>query len=234
MAGHNASVSAELKQHFPLDLRWLDRFDPTTRLITGRPYEVCKRVLDAFLIICASPALLPAFVLCAVLIKFESPGGPLFFMQERTGRHGRRFQMYKFRTMVPEAETLKDDVMRFNERRWPDFRITHDPRVTGVGAILRKTGLDELPQFFNVVRGDMSLVGPRPTSFQCETYDLWQTERLEVTPGITGLWQIVGRDASEFDERARLDIAYIERRCLSVDIQIMWRTVAATLAHLRR
>jgi lipopolysaccharide/colanic/teichoic acid biosynthesis glycosyltransferase len=128
--------------------------------------------------------------------------------------------------MVPNADVLKKELAHLNELQWPDFKITNDPRITRMGRFLRKTSLDELPQLLNVLRGDMSLVGPRPTSFSPETYELWQTERLDVMPGITGLWQIMGRGSMEFDDRVRLDVAYIERRCVWLDIQILLRTVA--------
>jgi lipopolysaccharide/colanic/teichoic acid biosynthesis glycosyltransferase len=137
--------------------------------------------------------------------------------------------MFKFRTMVPDAEELKKELAHLNELQWPDFKITNDPRITRMGRFLRKSSLDELPQLLNVLRGEMSLVGPRPTSFSAQTYDLWQTERLDVLPGLTGLWQIIGRGSMEFDERVRLDIAYIERRSLSLDIQILFRTVLVAL-----
>jgi len=116
-----------------------------------------------------------------------------------------------------------------NELQWPDFKITNDPRITRVGRILRKTSLDELPQIINILKGEMTLVGPRPTSFSAETYDLWHTERLDVTPGLTGLWQITGRASMEFEERVRLDVAYIQRRSVMFDIMILLRTVVATL-----
>jgi lipopolysaccharide/colanic/teichoic acid biosynthesis glycosyltransferase len=135
--------------------------------------------------------------------------------------------MYKFRTMVPNAEELKAKYAHLNELKWPDFKITNDPRVTFLGRVLRKTSLDELPQLFNVLRGEMSLVGPRPTSFGAETYQLWHTERLDVIPGLTGLWQVEGRAHVEFDDRLRLDIAYIERASLWLDIVILFRTIAA-------
>ncbi len=112
---------------------------------------------------------------------------------------------------------------------WPDFKISDDPRVTRIGRILRKTSLDELPQTFNVIKGDMSLVGPRPTSFSADTYTLWHTERLEVQPGITGLWQVSGRSDVDFDERLRLDIEYIRQRSLWFDMKLLYRTVAAVL-----
>ncbi len=210
-------------------LEWIDRFEPGQELVHGRTYYVLKRLIDLTLVLLAMPILGSAFVACAILIKLESPGGPVMFTQARTGKGGRRFRMYKFRSMVPNAEELKQELMHLNELQWPDFKITDDPRVTRIGKILRKTSLDELPQILNVIRGEMSLVGPRPTSFAANTYELWQTERLDVTPGLTGLWQIVGRGETEFDDRLRLDIAYIERRCLWLDIQILVRTFTTIL-----
>jgi lipopolysaccharide/colanic/teichoic acid biosynthesis glycosyltransferase len=168
---------------------------------------------------------LPVFLLVSLLIKLESPDGPIFFTQERTGKHGKRFKMYKFRSMVPSAEELKLQLAHLNELKWPDFKISNDPRVTRIGNILRKTSLDELPQLLNILKGEMSLVGPRPTSFSADTYDLWQTARLDVIPGLTGLWQIIGRGETEFYERLRLDIAYIKHRSLWLDVQILFRTV---------
>jgi lipopolysaccharide/colanic/teichoic acid biosynthesis glycosyltransferase len=135
--------------------------------------------------------------------------------------------MYKFRTMVPDAETLKAQYAHLNELQYPDFKITNDPRITRLGKFLRKTSLDELPQMFNILKGEMSLVGPRPTSFGPETYKLWHTSRLDVMPGLTGLWQVFGRAELEFDDRLRLDIAYIERASLRLDIFLLLMTVFA-------
>jgi len=210
-------------------LEWIESFKPGQQIISGRAYHIVKRCLDLTIVLLALPVLATAFLLCALLIKIESPGGPIMFTQDRTGKGGRRFRMYKFRSMVPNAEEMKKELMHLNELQWPDFKITNDPRVLRVGKIMRKTSLDELPQILNVIRGDMSLVGPRPTSFSASTYALWQTERLDVTPGLTGLWQIVGRGETEFDDRLRLDIAYIERRCIWLDIQILVRTFTAVL-----
>jgi lipopolysaccharide/colanic/teichoic acid biosynthesis glycosyltransferase len=170
---------------------------------------------------------LPLNGIVALIIQLTSPGAPVIFKQQRTGKGGRRFQMYKFRTMVPNAEELKSNYAHLNELKWPDFKITNDPRITPIGRFLRKTSLDELPQLFNVLRGEMSLVGPRPTSFGPETYKLWHTSRLDVMPGLTGLWQIIGRAQLEFDDRLRLDIAYIERASLWLDFNILLRTVLA-------
>ena len=209
------------------DDAWIRKFDPRKRTLTGRSYLRAKRIFDLVVVILASPFWLPVFALIALLIKITSPGAPAIFPQFRTGRGGKRFRMYKFRSMVPNAEELKEEYAHLNELQWPDFKITNDPRITPVGRILRKTSLDELPQLLNVLRGEMSLVGPRPTSFSAETYQLWHTERLDVIPGLTGLWQIIGRAQLEFDERLRLDIAYIERASLWFDINILIRTVLA-------
>lgn len=189
-------------------------------------YERIKRVVDLTICLLALPFIFPVLLVCALLIWLDDPG-PVFFKQLRTGKGGGRFPMYKFRTMVTNAEELKIQYAHLNELTWPDFKMTNDPRVTRVGKILRKTSLDELPQIINVLKGDMSLVGPRPTSFDVSTYSLPHTERLEVLPGITGLWQISGRSDIDFDQRLLLDIEYIERRSLWFDLQILFGTVAA-------
>jgi lipopolysaccharide/colanic/teichoic acid biosynthesis glycosyltransferase len=183
--------------------------------------------MDLTLVILSSPIWLPVVGVITLLIRITSPGAPAIFTQLRTGKGGKRFQMYKFRTMVPNAEALKVQYAHLNELQWPDFKITNDPRITPLGRILRKSSLDELPQLFNLLRGEMSLVGPRPTSFGPETYELWHTQRLDVVPGMTGLWQIEGRAKLEFDDRLRLDIAYIERASLGYDLHILLRTVGA-------
>ena len=206
---------------------WIKKFDPQKRLLTGTAYFLTKRVMDLFLVLVTLPLWLPLNGIIALIIRITSPGAPVIFTQLRTGKGGRRFHMYKFITMVPEAEELKSKYSHLNELQWPDFKITNDPRITRIGRFLRKTSLDELPQLFNILRGEMSLVGPRPTSFGPETYKLWHTSRLDVMPGLTGLWQIIGRAQLEFDDRLRLDIAYIERACIWLDINILFRTVMA-------
>jgi len=211
------------------ELAWVSRIDPQRALLRGRFYLAAKRLMDITLVLLAMPLLLPLMGLIALLIQLDSPGAPVVFTQMRTGKGGMPFKMYKFRTMVANAEEMKKELMHLNELQWPDFKITNDPRITRVGKFLRKTSMDEFPQFFNVLKGEMSLVGPRPTSFSAKTYKLWQTERLDVQPGLTGLWQIVGRASTEFDERLRMDIAYITHRCLWLDIQILVRTYAAVL-----
>ena len=211
------------------DLSWIDQYRMQRSWLRKKSYLVFKRIFDLTACILALPLLVPVFALVALLIKLESPGGTVMFTQQRTGKGGKRFAMYKFRTMVPNAEQMKQELAHLNELKWPDFKITNDPRITRVGKILRKTSLDELPQLINVLRGEMSLVGPRPTSFAANTYMLWQTQRLDVVPGLTGLWQIYGRGESEFDARLRLDIAYIKHRCFALDIEILIRTVSSVL-----
>lgn len=223
----SASFSPATAQIVTTGVPWLDRFKPGDAWIRGRWYHLAKRAIDVIAVLIVLPILLPLFALICVAIKLDSPDGAITFSQLRTGRGGRRFRMLKFRSMVANAEELKRELAHLNELNWPDFKITNDPRVTRVGRVLRKTSLDELPQIWNVVRGDMSLVGPRPTSFEASTYSLWHTERLDVSPGLTGLWQIIGRGETEFDDRLRLDIAYIERRCIWLDIQILVRTATA-------
>lgn len=211
----------------PYELSWLDKYHPERNLIQGPLYFFLKRLFELVAVITTAPIWLLVLLAIWILIKLDSPGDPVFFIQERTGKNGRRFGMYKIRTMVTNAEELKTQYAYLNELHWPDFKITNDPRITRIGKILRKTSLDELPQLFNVVKGEMSLVGPRPTSFSSDTYELWQTERLDVTPGMTGLWQIIGRGSTEFDQRLRLDITYIQKRCLLLDFEILVRTFLA-------
>ena len=196
-----------------------------------RAYFLKKRTLDLAVCVLALPFALPILLACALLVKLTSRG-PVFFVQERTGFGGRRFKMLKFRTMVPGAADMKDALKAESQIEGPDFKLTNDPRITRVGRFLRKSSLDEAPQIWNVLRGDMSLVGPRPTSFSAETYDLWHTERLDVMPGLTGLWQIGGRGEIDFDARARLDIAYVRHQSFPLDLSILLRTIPAVL--LRR
>jgi lipopolysaccharide/colanic/teichoic acid biosynthesis glycosyltransferase len=187
-----------------------------------------KRLMDVVVCAMALPIALVIGILCAVAIWLDSPG-PILLRQPRTGLHGRRFRMYKFRTMVPNAEELKASLAHLNILPPPDFKIPDDPRITRVGRVLRKTSLDELPQLLNVLAGQMSLVGPRPTSFAVSTYRLWHAERLEVRPGITGIWQVRARGSSTFDERLRMDIEYIDRMSPILDLQILGLTVISMI-----
>ena len=195
----------------------------------SRSYLRGKRAFDLAVCLLLAPVVLPLLALCAIAIFLESPTAPVHIAQLRTGKDGVRFRMFKFRTMVPNAEALKPALAHLNERPWPDFKITNDPRITRVGRVLRQTSLDELPQLINVLRGEMSLVGPRPTSFEPSTYSFWHTFRLEVAPGVTGLWQVEGRNKTNFDERLRLDIQYIRRRSFALDLKILLQTVPTVL-----
>jgi len=195
----------------------------------NRRYDRLKRAFDLSVCFLLLPVALPIIGICALLIYLED-GGKIFLRQQRTGKGGNRFGMFKLRTMVPNATELREQLLHLNELTLPDFKMTNDPRITRIGKFLRKTSLDELPQLFNVLRGEMSLVGPRPTSFAADTYSLWQTERLEVLPGVTGLWQVSGRSDIDFDDRLKLDIEYIETRSFRCDFSILVRTFTVVLA----
>ena len=184
-------------------------------------YLPIKRMMDLVLSIISLPIVLPVLLLASVAIRLDTPG-PAFFIQERIGQHGRHFRLYKLRTMVANAEELKASVL---DSRTVHFKTLADPRITRVGRFLRKTSLDELPQLFNVIRGEMSLVGPRPTSLNLATYEPWHERRLDVRPGVTGLWQVRGRNAMTFDERVRLDLEYIDHLSLANDLKLLGQTV---------
>ena len=222
-------TTCESIQDMARQIKWLQDIPSQKPAANQRSYRISKRVMDLSISMLALPFLAVVMFLTALLIKLEDPHGPVFFFQYRTGKDGRRFKMYKFRTMVHNAEEMKKELAHMNELQWPDFKITNDPRITRVGRFLRKTSLDELPQMINVLRGEMSLVGPRPTSFSAGTYELWQTERLDVIPGLTGLWQILGRSSIEFCERVCLDIIYIERRSIKLDFLILTHTFLAVV-----
>ncbi len=192
-------------------------------------YWLFKRALDLVVSLVALLVLSPLMLLIALLTLLSDPRAPVLFRQERTGMGGRRFELLKFRTMVRNAEALKEQLRGESVVAWPDFRLPHDPRVTRIGRVLRKTSLDELPQLVNVLRGDMSLVGPRPTSFGGETYELWQTGRLDFRPGITGPWQVHGRDTLDFEERSRLEIAFFRHPSLWKELRILLATIPVVL-----
>jgi len=166
----------------------------------------------------------------AFLIKITSRG-PIIFRQERVGLRGRKFYMYKFRTMVYNAEKLKSGLEEMNESDGPTFKIKHDPRITMIGRILRKTGLDELPQLFNVLKGEMSLIGPRPPlASEVEKYERWHMRRLSVKPGITCTWQIIqNRNEVVFDNWMKLDIQYIDNWSIKKDIQLFIKTIKTVI-----
>lgn len=188
-------------------------------------YEIIKRLID---IICSFMGLLafsPLFIIIAIIIKFTSKG-PVFFSQKRVGKYGREFDMYKFRSMVVNAEELKEKLAAQNEMSGPMFKMKDDPRVTKVGKFIRKTSLDELPQLWNVLKGDMSLVGPRPSlPKEVAQFEDWMHRRLEVKPGLTCYWQVSGRNNIDFEDWMKLDIRYVEERNLFVDIKLIFKTI---------
>ena len=196
---------------------------------------IAKRVIDFVGALCGSVGLLLMMLIIAPMIRLDS-AGPVFFRQRRLGRGGRPFWVYKFRTMTIDAEARLGDLEGRNESAGGVlFKIRSDPRVTRVGRILRRTSLDELPQVINVLRGEMSLVGPRPLQLRdCERLESLEPEgfarRLTVTPGLTGAWQVGGRSAVDCDGMLRLDLDYIERWSLLTDLRIIWRTVIVVLS----
>ncbi|HBC00542.1 MAG TPA: sugar transferase [Pseudomonas sp.] len=193
----------------------------------GTPWSLSrtKRVTEALCAVAMLIVLSPLLVMVAASIKLTSQG-PVFFIQQRTGFRGRRFGMVKFRTMVVNAEELKESLRHLNKHGAGsvDFKIDRDPRVTAIGQWLRRSSLDELPNLLNVVRGDMRLVGPRPTSFDAHRYHNHHLGRLSIYPGITGLWQISGRSEIDFDDRVALDLAYISQQSPWLDLKILLKT----------
>jgi lipopolysaccharide/colanic/teichoic acid biosynthesis glycosyltransferase len=188
-----------------------------------------KRAIDIAICVLISPLVLIVLAACAIAIRLDSPGAVLF-TQQRTGRNGVRFAMYKFRTMVHNAEELKPSLQHLNILPPPDFKIPNDPRITGVGKFLRKTSLDELPQLVNVLFGDMSLVGPRPClEWEARMFPAEFQPRFSVRPGITGLWQVSGRSDLSWEDSVRLDLYYVENWSFAGDIQILWKTVSAVV-----
>ena len=190
-----------------------------------------KRALDVLAAGLALVALSPLFLFLILAIKIEDRG-PVLYCSERVGRGGRCFRFLKFRSMVPSADSCRDGLQNLNEVDGPVFKIENDPRITRIGKVLRRTSMDELPQFWNVFRGDMTCVGPRPPiPSEVENYEPWQLERLSVRPGLTCLWQISGRSRIGFDEWMRLDMEYIHHhRSFSSDVRILLRTLPAVIS----
>jgi exopolysaccharide biosynthesis polyprenyl glycosylphosphotransferase len=183
-----------------------------------------KSILDYVISIMVIVLLSPFMLVIAFLIKLD--GGPVFFQQKRTGLNGRHFMCYKFRTMIVNAESLQQSLMTQNEQEGPVFKIKHDPRVTKIGHFLRKTSLDELPQFINVLKGEMAVVGPRPPiPSEVKQYQRWQNRRLSMKPGITCIWQVSGRNNIPFEQWMKMDMQYIDTWSLKLDLIILLKTV---------
>ena len=193
-------------------------------------YLVSKRLIDIIGAIFGLIITFPILVLIALFIKLEDPKGPIFFMQARNRNEIDTFKMYKFRSMYVDAEERLEELIHLNEQTGPVFKIKNDPRITKIGKIIRKTSLDELPQLINVLKGDMSLVGPRPAlPREVEQYTPYQMQRLLVKPGITCIWQASGRNKISFDEWVELDLEYIKKRSLWLDLKLILMTIPALL-----
>jgi exopolysaccharide biosynthesis polyprenyl glycosylphosphotransferase len=204
-------------------------------------YQTLKRAVDVGLSVLFLLLTFPIFLAVAILVKLDSPG-PVFFRQQRVGQGNRPFTFYKFRTMVHNADSevhrryvqsliRQAAVAPDAHGQTPAYKLARDPRITRVGHILRRTSLDELPQFINVLKGDMSIVGPRPPlPYEVQEYQDWHMARLAVLPGITGLWQVMGRSRVTFDEMVRMDLRYIKQQSLLLDFKIMVLTIPAILS----
>ena len=193
------------------------------------PYARLKRIFDIVVALLALILFSPIMLLAALLIRLTSPG-PIIFRQVRVGKGGRYFWCYKFRSMCVDAEQKKQQLLHLNEAKGPVFKMKRDPRVTPVGAILRKLSIDELPQLINVLKGDMSIVGPRPPiPSEVEQYNEQARQRLAVLPGLTCLWQVSGRSNISFDRWVELDLAYIENMSFLTDLKILLQTIPAVL-----
>jgi lipopolysaccharide/colanic/teichoic acid biosynthesis glycosyltransferase len=197
---------------------------------TSKPVHFGIRALDFVLSLSALIVLLPLFIVLAIIVRIDSPG-PVLFKQKRVGHNGEEFWFYKFRSMVADAEAQRLALQKMNEASGPIFKIKNDPRLTNCGRWMRRFSLDELPQFINVLRGDMSLVGPRPAlPSEVATYTTRHRRRLDIKPGITGLWQVMGRSDLSFDRSVELDIEYVEQVSVPLYLSILVKTVPAVLS----
>ena len=187
-------------------------------------YNFIKRTIDIIGSLCGLILLSPLLLVIGILIKSDSKG-PIIFAQKRVGLNGKEFKMYKFRSMVVNAEELKDKLKENNEMSGPMFKMKDDPRITKIGKFIRKTSIDELPQLINVLKGDMSLVGPRPSlPKEVKEFEPWMIRRLEVKPGLTCYWQVMGRNSIDFEDWMKLDIKYVNERSLWLDIKLIFKT----------
>lgn len=200
------------------------------KLNISRGYLILKRLIDVVGAAIGMIVLSPILIVIAILIKIEDPKGKVVFSQGRVGQNGQMFKMYKFRSMVHNAEELKDTLMKQNERSGPMFKMKNDPRVTKVGKFIRKTSIDEIPQLINILKGEMSFVGPRPSlQKEVEQFEPWMMKRLDVKPGLTCYWQVYGRNNVGFEEWMKLDVKYVEERNILIDIKLIFKTFAVFL-----
>nr|WP_277613946.1 sugar transferase [Neobacillus muris] len=192
----------------------------------GKIYLFSKRVIDIIGASCGIILLSLLFIIIGILIKIEDPKGKVFFSQKRVGLYGKEFKMYKFRSMVSNAEEKLAELLKYNEVSGAMFKMKEDPRITKVGKFIRKSSIDELPQLFNVLKGDMSLVGPRPPlPREVAEYTEYDRQRLMVAPGCTGLWQVSARNSVGFKEMVELDLTYIRKQSFFFDIKLILKTV---------
>jgi len=193
-------------------------------------YEVSKRLIDIIGAFVGLVVLLPLLIVVSILVKIDDPKGSVFYYQTRVGKNERLFRMYKFRSMVRDADKQLEQLLAQNEIEGAMFKMKHDPRITRIGRFIRRTSIDELPQLVNVLRGDMSLVGPRPPlPREVKEYTAYDKQRLSVTPGCTGLWQVSGRNELSFEQMVDLDLKYINKRSIVFDLLIILRTVKVLL-----
>ncbi|MEO4053442.1 sugar transferase [Solibacillus sp. CAU 1738] len=213
----NGSSKVNRENEFPLQ---------QIQVNDNKYYLISKRIVDLVCSTIGIILLIPLFLLLAIFIKLEDRKGPVIFKQIRIGKSGKQFNIYKFRSMVTNAEELKVALLEHNEIAGPVFKIKYDPRVTKVGKFIRKTSLDELPQLLNVLKGEMSLVGPRPPlPNEVEKYTSYERQRLRVTPGLTCYWQVSGRSNISFERWMELDLKYIQERSFFLDIKLILKTV---------
>ncbi|EGA90017.1 priming glycosyltransferase [Planococcus donghaensis MPA1U2] len=220
------SVSAPEKEKMNIKTRYSELVFESVKTNTSNGYLYTKRFLDIIGSLVGLIMLIPVFLIISLLIKMEDPKGPVFFKQKRVGKHGRTFDMYKFRSMVSNAEDLKAALQQQNEASGPVFKIKSDPRITKIGKFIRKTSIDELPQLVNVLSGDMTIVGPRPAlPDEVAQYTNYEKQRISVTPGLTCFWQVNGRSNISFKEWVEMDLEYIRKRSTALDIKLICKTI---------
>ncbi|MED3823625.1 sugar transferase [Priestia flexa] len=196
----------------------------------SKSYLVSKRFFDIIGSLIGLTVLSIVFLVVAIVIKLEDPKGPIFFGQIRVGKNEKKFKMYKFRSMVTDAESRLQELLKHNETTGAMFKMKNDPRVTKIGRFIRKTSIDELPQLWNVLKGDMSLVGPRPPLLrEVQTYNTYQKQRLLIKPGCTGIWQVNGRSNIGFEDMVDMDLEYILNQSILLDLKIILKTFKVLL-----
>ncbi|MEM8802613.1 MAG: sugar transferase [Pseudomonadota bacterium] len=198
--------------------------DLKDRRETSTLQSIGFRVFDLAVTFMLLPIVIPAVLVAAAAIKLSDPKAPAFFSQTRYGLNGKPFKIFKLRTMVPNAEAMKDELLELSADKGQGFKIERDPRITKIGRILRKSYFDELPQFLNVLKGDMSVVGPRANSYHPSTYEAWQLKRLNVKPGLTGDWQVSRAKSYDFADRCKIDNEYVEHKTVLGDLILIFKT----------